>query len=316
MRTVLVRPRVDVHFHPERTTRDGRTVVEGLLAHGRLRTQFETGISSGSTSAYPGGERDEWERRMFGSVYHAAGITEADRPKYGALEVLPHPDGASPRFGSCFFVLREEVAKRCTFTLGGSQEEDALERSGTLAVFEPVLAALVDELLRGNGAFGDDELTLAALVARLSDTATYETEVLRPLGQALDSFVEAQIHGPIDLETDVRELVADPSFEGGAVGDALRELRARFGWPLTWHPGFVLPVRDVPAEFRGYALTDLAERAARDGVLDAAAIGEAANSAERDPDGWRNGDSLDDMRTRFRRTRWFFMGDHAAKLPA
>jgi hypothetical protein len=28
---------------------------------------------------------------------------------------------------------------------------------------------------------------------------------------------------------------------------------------------------------------------------------EAANAAERDPDGWRNGDSLDEMRTRFRR---------------
>jgi len=118
------------------------------------------------------------------------------------------------------------------------------------------------------------------------------------LSQALDSFIEAQIHGPIDLQTDVRQLVADPAFNDGAVGDALRELSARFGWPLTWHPGFVLPLRDVPAVFRGYALTGLAERAARDGALDAAVVGEAANLAERDPDARRNGDSLDDMRAR------------------
>ena len=305
MRRILVRPRIDVHFHPDRTARDGRTVVAGLLSHGRLRSQFETGISSGSPTAYPGGERDEWERRMFGSAYHAAGVADADRPKYGALEALPHPDGASPRFGSCFFVLREEVAERSSFTFGGSQEDDALDRSGTLTVFEPVLAAMVDDLTRGNGAFGDDGLTLAGLVARIhadnEAREAHESQVGRALGRALDSFIEAQIHGPIDLETDVRGLVADPAFRGGAIGDALDELSARFGWPLSWHPGFVLPVGDVPAHFRGYALTDLAARAARGGLLDAAAIGEAANAADRDPARWRNGDSLDEMRTRFRR---------------
>jgi Protein of unknown function (DUF3626) len=302
MRTVLVRPRIDVHFHPERTTRDGRTVVEGLLEHGRLRSQFETGISSGSPTAYPGGERDEWERRMFGTAYHAAPVVDADRPKYGALEVLPHPDGASPRFGSCYFVLCTQVARRCTFTFGGSQEDDALDRSGTLAVFEPVLASVVAGLVRGNGAFGDDRLNLATLVARLqTDNGARDSKAGWPLGRALDSFVEAQIHGPIDLRTDVRELVADPAFRAGAIGDALRESSARFGWPLRWHPGFVMPVGDVPSHFRGYALTALARRAGRDGLLDAAAIGEAANAAEREPDAWSHGDALDEMRTRFRR---------------
>lgn len=312
MRAFLERPRVHVHIHPERITRDGRTVVEGLLAHGRLRNQFETGISSGSTTAYPGGERDAWERRMFGSAYHAIGVADADRPKYGALEALSHPDGASPRFGSCFFVLREEVAQRCSLTFGGSQEDGALDRAGTLAVFEPVLAALVDGLVRGNGAFGNDRLSLAGLVARLlTDAEVPESKVGRPLGKALDSFIEAQVHGPIDLRTDVRGLVADPAFRGGAIGNALCELSARFGWPLTWHPGLVLRVRDVPPHFRGYALTDLAERVAQDGLLDAAAIGEAANAADRDPEGWSHGDSLDEMRTRFRRL-WHALVLHGA----
>jgi Protein of unknown function (DUF3626) len=312
MRAMLGRPRIDVHFHPERATRDGRTVVEGLLTHGRLRSQFETGISSGSPTAFPGGERDEWERTMFGSAYHAPGVTGADRPKYGALEVLPHPDGASPRFGSCFFVLREEAAERCSFTFGGSQEADALDRSGTLAVFEPVLAALVAELAGGSGAFGDDRLTLAGLVARLEgNNVARESTGGRPLGKALDSFVEAQIHGPIDLATDVRGLVADPTFRGGAIGDGLGQLSARYGWPLSWHPGFVLPVEKVPALFRGYALTDLAERVARHGLLDAAAIGEAANAAEHDPEGWGNGDSLDETRTRLRRL-WHALVLHGA----
>jgi hypothetical protein len=186
---------------------------------------------------------------MFGGAYHAAGVADADRPKYGALEALPHPDGASPRFGSSFFVLCEEVAQRCSFTFGGSQEEDALDRSGTLAVFEPVLAALIDGLVRGNGAFGDDRLTLAGLVARLqTDTQARKGKVGRALGRALDSFVEAQIHGPIDLRNDVRGLVADSAFRGWTMGHALRRLSARFGWRLAWHPGLARRDADpVPA---------------------------------------------------------------------
>ena len=304
MRTVMANPRLNVHFHPERLARDGRTVAEGLLVHGRLRSQFETGISSGSPTAYAGGERDEWERRLFGAAYHADGVSDADRPKYGALQVLAHPDGASPRFGSCFFVLREHVAERCSFTFGGSQEDDALDRAGTLTVFEPVLAALVDALGRRKGAFGDDQLRLEALVTRLvAAPETQGSEFGTRLGRALDSFIEAQIHGPVDLRTDVRALVADPAFRGGAIGDALRELCARFDLPLTWHPGFVLPVSKVPAHFRGYALTDLAARVARDGMVDAAAIGDAANAAERDPDAWGGHprESIDEMRTQFRR---------------
>jgi hypothetical protein len=62
-----------------------------------------------------------------------------------------------------------------------------------------VLAALVDELVRGNGVFGDKRLTLTGLVERLlTDAKTRESKIGRPLGRALDSFVEAPIHGPID----------------------------------------------------------------------------------------------------------------------
>src|SRR3712207_7188489 len=51
-------------------SRSGSTVAEGLLADGVYRTQFETGLSGGSTTAFAGGERDEWERRLFGGAYH------------------------------------------------------------------------------------------------------------------------------------------------------------------------------------------------------------------------------------------------------
>src|ERR1700756_3885038 len=55
--------RIGLHFHPERLSRDGVSVAEGLLRTGIYTNQFVAGLSSGSPSAFPGGERDLWEDR-------------------------------------------------------------------------------------------------------------------------------------------------------------------------------------------------------------------------------------------------------------
>ena len=88
--------RIGLHFHPERLSRAGMSVAEGLLCSGVYTNQFVAGLSSGSPSAFPGGERDLWERRLFEGAYHAAGVTSPGRPKYGALDVMYHPDGPAP----------------------------------------------------------------------------------------------------------------------------------------------------------------------------------------------------------------------------
>ncbi|HEX6566925.1 MAG TPA: DUF3626 domain-containing protein [Chthoniobacterales bacterium] len=126
--------RIGLHFHPERLSRDHVSVAEGLLRTGIYTNQFVAGLSSGSPSAFPGGERDRWEDSLFGGAYHGAGVTPAGRPKYGALDVMHYPDGPAPRFGSCFFLLRPNVVKRATFTFGGSHEDCALDRTGTCDV--------------------------------------------------------------------------------------------------------------------------------------------------------------------------------------
>jgi hypothetical protein len=64
----------------------------------------------GSVSAYPGGARDLWEKKMFGGAYQLDGVTNSQRPKYGALNLLLHPDGPAPRFGSCYFLLSSKVS--------------------------------------------------------------------------------------------------------------------------------------------------------------------------------------------------------------
>jgi hypothetical protein len=63
--------RITLNFHPDRLRVDGRTVAEALAIEGVYRSQFETRISNGGRTAYPGGYRDRWEERLlrFGAPY-------------------------------------------------------------------------------------------------------------------------------------------------------------------------------------------------------------------------------------------------------
>jgi len=303
VRSVQAHARIGLHFHPERLTRIGTSVAEGLLRSGIYKNQFETGLSSGSPSAFPGGERDLWENRLFGSAYHEPGASGCGRPKYGALAVLNHPDGPAPRFGSCYFLLHPRVSWRSTLTFGGSHEQHAPERTGTLDVPDPVMAPLLAQLEQGVGAFGLEHLTVARLLDQLTRglSKPFTNPESHLLGRALDSFIEVQVHGEIRLDNDVERLVVDPAFADHPSGDMLTTISAKYHIPLCWHPGLTLAVADVPDVFRDYPVGPLAERIAPDGILNAATIGAMANSLERDPAAWKDWASHEDTLTQFRR---------------
>lgn len=302
-RSAHAHARVGLHFHPERLSRTGRSVAQSLLQSGIYTSQFETGMSSGSPSAFAGGERDLWESRLFGGAYHRVGTLPSSRPKYGALEVMYHPDGPAPRFGSCYFLLRPEASKRSTYTFGGSHEQGALERTGTFDILDPVLAPLLAQLEQRSGAFGVDHLTVAGFLDQLMRglSKPFRNPQSRPLGRALDSFIEVQVHGEIHLSEDVERCVADPAFRDHRVGETLAAISAKYGIPLFWHPGFTLPVDEVPEVFRGCPVRPLAERIAGRGVLDAAKIGSMANTVELEPDAWEGWASYEAILAQFRR---------------
>lgn len=244
--------RVTVNFHPDRATH-GATVLELLRRDGAYRSQFETGTSNGGLTAHPGGARWRWEQRIFGHVYDDAPPTV--RPKYGALNHRRRRIGAAPRFGSAHLRLSEKVLDRSTFCFPDS-------------VFDPSDTATADrfDLLRLTEAFDARELT---------------DEIEATEGGLLDDYVEAHVHGPIGLASDVEALVLDPCFRGGAVADQAREL----GVPVEWHEGRRLPVAVLeqhPA-FRGPSTVDVGRRIAKDGYLDALAIGCAAAAGAHDP---------------------------------
>src|SRR5262249_52575433 len=162
---------------------------------------------------------------------HAPYVTAAERPKYGALDLSRYPDGPTPRFGSCYFVLRLSVCRRTSFTFSGSEHARASERLGTSDNMDCVMAALFDEVANGKGAsvplppfmaptLGLKNLTVPGLLNHLCrELPLPPPDPSRgPAGRILDTCVEAQIHGPVDLRRDVERLVIDPAFEGTPTG--------------------------------------------------------------------------------------------------
>ncbi|MEU5942042.1 DUF3626 domain-containing protein [Micromonospora sp. NPDC047548] len=281
---------LSVNFHPDRLLADGRTVAEALAEEGVYRSQFVTGISNGGLTAYPGGDRDRWEEAMFGGAYQAPGVRPGERPVYGGLNLLDHPDGASPRFGSCHLRLRPEVLARATLCFGDSHLGP--EDFGTADVAEPVLAALLAATAGTGvclGVAGMDPARLVATLLRWRERGA--TWAPGGAGRALDDYVEAQIHGGVDLARDVEAIVADPSFHGTDTGRVLARIAHRYGLRLLFHAGFALPVDAVDPDFRGPAIPPLAARVHAEFALpgapvDAALIGRAAASVVREPQRW------------------------------
>ena len=219
---------------------DGVLVLAALARDGVYRSQFETGTSNGGLTAHPGGDRWRWESRIFGGAYDEAAADE--RPKYGALNFRRKPAGGAPRFGSAHLRLCRGTLHRTTFCYPDS-------------VFEP------------------EHFGVAARMA-LFERARADNR------DALDDYVEAQVHGTVLLDGDVEALVLDPCFRGTKVEAIARALPCA----VEWHPGFRLSTDELRAhpEYRGRTIVDLGLRLAVDGYLDARIIGDAARSGRYD----------------------------------
>lgn len=225
---------VTLHFHPDRSTVDGRPLLDAMAEDGFYCNQFETGTSNGGLTARPGGDRWHWESRMFGGAYDNA--PAAERPKYGALNFRRRAVGGAPRFGSAHFRMAAHTLGRTTFCYPDSVLNPADFGWGTR------VSALIELAAR------DD-------------------------ADLLDDYIEAHVHGPIDLTKDVEALVLDPSHRGTDVEEAA----SRLGCPVEWHPGFRLSTEELarhPA-YRGPEFVELGLALAEDGHLDPRVLGEA-----------------------------------------
>lgn len=250
--------RITINFHPDRPA-GGRTVIERLADERVYRSQFETGISNGGLTAHPGGDRWRWERRIFAGAYDDAPPVE--RPKYGALNHRRLSVGGAVRFGSCHLRLDESALDRATFCFPDSAAEPTA--FGT--------AARCDLISRG------DLTTAADAVAARPHPGRSEATS----GGQLDGYVEAQVHGPIEMPGDVEAIVLDPCYAGTEV-----ERVARRAHPvLEWTEGRVLTVAefDRHPEFRGPDVITIGRDLAEEGMLTARVIGDAARRGAADP---------------------------------
>ncbi|MEH7237728.1 DUF3626 domain-containing protein [Bacillus sp. JJ1562] len=280
--------RIGLHFHPDRPDSSLKNVAEALLESGIYKSQFETGLSNGSVSAYPGGERDLWEKKIFGGAYQLEGTTNNQRPKYGALNLMLHPDGPAPRFGSCYFLLSPRVSYRSTYTYLDSHQDP--KEKGTYEEFDMILAALLEEAFVREFAIGERNLTPVRLVNHLLvklERSITDPASIKP-NRNLNHYIEAQIHGDISLKEDVDLLVADPSFKKTHVGRILEHLCLKYSIQLYWHKGFALMIDEVPQDFRGPSMPSLAKRIGQNNVIDASIIGTAVMDLKRNPASWSN----------------------------
>jgi len=278
--------RVALHFHPDRPDESMKTVAESLLENGIYKNQFETLLSNGSETAYTGGKRDIWEKRIFGGTYHLKDSTNSQRPKYGALDLMLHPDGPSPRFGSCYFLLSPKVSYRCTYTYLDSHQDP--KEKGTYEEFDDILASLMKDTFFSDFAIGEKNLTPRKLVNHLlvNLEKPYSNPSSKEPNRNLNHYIEAQIHGDISLKDDVEIVVADPSFNGIHTGRILEQICSQYSIDLYWHMGFGLLVDEIPSDFRGSSMPSLTKRIAKNNYIDASTIGSADINLKSNPALW------------------------------
>ena len=283
IQSVLAAP-ITVNFHVDRLSGNGKTIIENLLQEGRYHSQFRTGTTNGGKSAYPGGDRFLWEQRIFHDTYPQGVI---DRPKYGALNIFRHIDGAAPRFGACFFVLHPKVVERCTFAYGDSATNPAtLCTHDTFAV---VLAmALEDVRKRGrllNRVIAWEQEALAILM--------YPVWKGNDMGRSLESgYIETHIHGDVLLERDVDALFVDVSYQNTPFAEQVERLCEAYRIELRWIPERQIEVTAIGEIFRGPMIPPLARKIDVDfgqsrGILDAALIGQASRDISLYPERWK-----------------------------
>lgn len=287
--------RIALHFHPDRPDPTLKTVAEALLEQGVYKSQFETLLSNGSVSAHHGGARDLWEEELFGGAYQIEASSNSERPKYGALHLMLHPDGPAPRFGSCYFLLSPRVCYRSTFSYLDSHLNP--KEMGTYAEFDMIMAALLQDAFVNEFALGEYPLTPRKVIEHFlfNLEKPFANPEQRDPQRVLNQYIEAQIHGDVSLKEDVEILVADPSFKNTATGRTLVAICAKYSIDLYWHMGYALLTDEVPLDFRGPTMPSLARRIAQNHVIDASLIGSAVMELTRNPDAWRDRGSYEDV---------------------
>lgn len=212
---------LQIQFRPDKLLPDpdptapARTIVDSLIETMMYKSVFETQVSSIGDKGTAGSSRDGWEKTIFDGGYHPTwASTYEQRPKYGAINAMGTWNaGVSTSYGNSSIVLKPATKERATVTPFDSAGAKA-HHVGTTEQFVHVLMAA-------------DDARFDAVVAASKNTTT----------TGYTSFIEAQVHGPIRMDTDVLYIVASSEYKGTPHEAKLRELCLKAGIGLKWRTG-------------------------------------------------------------------------------
>ncbi|RYC13196.1 DUF3626 domain-containing protein [Nocardioides zhouii] len=249
-----MRAGIVLHFHPGLACVTG-TVLEAIVAEGAYRSQWVRGTSNCGLTAHTGGHRWVWEARLFGRRYDDA--DPADRPVYGAWNRRRDPYGAAPRFGWAYLLLRPAAIERSTFCWPDS-------------VYDPHATGRPERL---------PELCALADAGLLDPAQLPETAAGLPLDDPLNDYVEAHVHGGVDLARDVQAIVLDPSNLSDH-RDTLGAL-ADLGVAVETHPGYRVTTGQIDETYRSKVPVALARELG--GEITPAGLAVAQRTGAHDP---------------------------------
>jgi len=292
---------VTINFHPDRFSNNGKLIIENLLADGEYHNQYKTGTSNGGL----GGNRDSWEKRLFHGAYHGGDMNMIDRPKYGALNIHNYLDGATARFGSCFFTVKPHVIERCTFAFGDSSTDPDV--TGTSRQFCGIAKALLQRVCDTGKLVEKENFTVKQAVDYI---LSMQKDCINGMGRVLDNVcLETHIHGKLSLFDDIESLYVDEFYIDTDICKIIKTLCERYKIKLCYIPKRQFHISKIDDEdwyWKGVPLTrTLANRINKkfdcNELLNAVNIGLASQDSVIHPEDWRDISSEYDLFQNFKK---------------
>jgi SPP1 gp7 family putative phage head morphogenesis protein len=168
--------------------------IDNFIKEPLYKTQFETGTSGGTLDTT---KRNEWESIIAGKNTDGW-IENKERPVYGCVADISKSAVPTARYGGSYFVLKDDVRIRTTYTIGNSSHKQ--------------------------GSFIDDPIAMLNANKNIPDRGTGVSTVAyfsdEIIGRSLKqhSYLESQIWGGVDILKDV-EMIVIPKNNQFGIGD-------------------------------------------------------------------------------------------------
>jgi len=291
---------ITINFHPDRFSNNGKLIIENLLTDGEYHNQHKTGTSNGGL----GGNRDSWEKRLFQGVYHDGDSEMADRPKYGALNIHNYIDGATARFGSCFFTVKPHIVERCTFAFGDSSTDPDV--MGTSRQFYGILKALLNRVGDTGKLLDKENFTIKQAVDYI---LSMQKDCTKGMGRNLDICIETHIHGKLSLLEDIESFYVDEFFRSTDIGKMVETISERYDIKICYIPKRQFNISKIDDEewkWKGVPLTRtlanrINEKFGGNGQLNTILIGLASQDSVIHPKDWLDIGTENDLFQNFKK---------------